>query len=103
MLQIAIQNLPNQEFSVFIGNYNYDLRFMTFNQLTFCDIYRDNQVIALGVRCMPNQKLIPYEYMERGGNFFFHCINNDYPTFEQFGITQFLRYATTAEWTALNE
>lgn len=101
MIQIEIQKIPNQEFSVEINEVRYLLRIRTFKEMTFMDITINDELVKGSVRCCPNTLVIPYDYLTEGGNFIWQCLNNDYPSYEKFGDTQFLNYLTDEEISEL--
>lgn len=106
MLRIQIPNLPNQQFSVTLDNAAYRIHLRTIDrhnvQMTIADIYVNGELVKSSVRCAPDSPLIPYEYMTSGGaNFFFHCLNGDYPFYTEFNRTQILCYGTKEELAEL--
>ena len=106
MQRLRIPNIPNQRFSITLDNVAYQLRLRTIDRydvkLTLADIYINGSLVKSGVRCVPDSPLIPYEYLtENGANFFFHCINGDYPYYTEFNRTQVLCYGTKEELAAL--
>jgi len=48
------------------------------------------------MRAVSGFPLIPYSYLQNG-NFTFITSNNEYPDWRQFGITQYLIYASKSE------
>jgi hypothetical protein len=99
MFQINLYNIPNQEFEIEFDKVRYKIKFRTIqNNFTIADIYINNELIKSSVRCCPNVPLIPYNYLRNGGgNFFFQCIDNDYPTYTLFNKTQTFIYITKSE------
>lgn len=111
MILVPIQALPNQTLSINTsdGNY-YDISLYTTNRANLnlagtgvmgCTINRNNVLIIAGQRLVPGYPVIPYEYLA-DGNFVLTTLNDEYPDYTQFGITQFLIYATQAEIGALS-
>lgn len=99
---IPLENTPNQEFPITLDNNLYTLGFRTIGDLTYMDLDINGTVVISGMRCPPNQPLIPYQYLEgSGGNFIFVTQLGAYPNFTEFGITQNLVYASAAELAAL--
>lgn len=77
---------------------NYALQFRnTKDDLTLVDVYIDNILIQSGAMCVPDAPIIKYNYLTQGGNFYFHCLNYDYPNYKQFGVTQTLYYLSDGE------
>jgi hypothetical protein len=64
------------------------------------DIIRNGTPIISGSRMVPGYPLIPYNYLE-DGNFTMLTEDDAYPDYSQFGISQFLIYASQAEIAAL--
>ena len=95
---IEIQAVPNQAFSVVIDKVLFDIALKT-TSVTIADISIDGSIKLIGVKCMPNRPIIPYEYLE-SGNFFFVCEGEEYPYYTNFGITQSLVYLTVEEMEA---
>jgi uncharacterized protein DUF6983 len=109
MLILNLSNDPNQSFSIQLDTHQYNFILKSINTnntpgvgIMAVDIIRDNIPIVLGNRCMPFFPLIPYLYLENTeGNFSFFTLNNDYPDYTQFGITQFLAYLSPEDLEAL--
>lgn len=96
MVEIPIIAVPNQTFSVELENSIYQLTIRFAINFMIVDMVRDSEVVMSGIRIMPNFRMIPYRFLEQG-NFFLLTANGLYPDYTQFGITQFLVYATQAE------
>ena len=98
MNTIALSNTPNQKLSVSIAGRAYTIRtHYAPDGICFVDIYADWEPLALGVKAIPNSRLIPYDYQLQGGNFFFVCEDGAYPDWELFGWTHNLVWFDTAE------
>lgn len=100
MIEIPISAIPNQSFSIRLDNSQYDIRIHTCNNIMAFDIVRDGVEIVTGARAVAGYPIIPYDYLENG-NFVIITANDEYPNYVQFGITQFLIYASQAEIGAL--
>lgn len=96
MFEIPIIAAPNQTFSIQLEDSTYQLTLRFVINFMIVDVIRDSQAIISGMRIMPNFRIIPYRYLEQG-NFFLLTANGSYPNYTQFGITQFLIYATQDE------
>lgn len=102
MMQVPITNLPNQSLSINLDQSQYDIRLHS-NQdgsLTYIDIIRDNVTILSGQRAVAGFPIIPYPYLE-DGNFVILTNDDDYPEYSQFGITQFMIFASQTELDAI--
>lgn len=103
MRDIPLQRTPNQVIETTIDGVEYAIKLSTVqNNMTVADVYADGVLLKAGVRCIPAERLIPYKYLTNGGNFFWYCLNDDYPYYEYFGVTQRLVYLNDAELAALN-
>ena len=102
MRDIPLQNVPNQRVETTIDGVSYAIQLRTVQKLTVADVYADGKLLKGGVRCVPGQRLIPYRYLTVGGNFFWYCLNGDYPYYTQFGVDQQLVYLSDAELANLN-
>ena len=109
MIQIPIAAVPNQTLSITLDTNNYDISLYTTNRsngditltgVMGMTIVRNNVPVITGQRVVSGYPVIPYRYLENG-NFIFTTLNDDYPDYTQFGITQFLIYASAAELAAL--
>lgn len=105
MIQIPIINVPNQSLSIQLDGDQYDISIHATKDnpdgstgIMCVDIERNNNVIILGSRAVFGYPLIPYEYLvSTFGNFTFVTQNDEYPDWRQFGITQYLIYASNDE------
>ena len=100
MQLIPVQPLPNQSFSTTLGSDLYDLKFITCVNITACTILRNKQLIVLNSRVVPNMPIIPYKYLE-AGNFMMLVRSGQYPIYSEFGVTQFLIYASADELASI--
>lgn len=100
MQYINLQAIPNQQISYQADNNFFILTFKEINGLMAADININQADILLGQRIVSNCPLIPYEYLENG-NFVITTQNEEYPYYTQFGVTQYLIYASREEIDAL--
>ena len=95
--------LPNQSFTTTINNVDMDITLKTGgteeNPITYFALSVGNQYICPNVPAFPNQKLLPYPYMqsEVGGNFFFITDNEEYPHYTNYNTTCKLYFITEDE------
>ena len=102
MVEITLQQTPNQSFSFDIDGKTYDVTLRT-TETTIADISIDNELAIIGMRVMPYRPIIPYEYLTMGGgNLFFITKNGEHLNYEEFGISQYLVYLTPPEVEFLN-
>lgn len=98
MRNIQIEQLPNQELTFTLDNVNYFLILRYINEtLTTIDITANNEILLQAFRVIQGGFLIPYEYLERGGNFIFYSQVGSNPNYLEFNSTQFLYYLTSDE------
>lgn len=100
MLNIPLQAIPNQSFSLQINNSTYDLAVYDCGNIMAVDITINNAVIVTGVRAVPNNFLLPYRYLENG-NFYITSLDGEYPDWRRFGLDQFMVFASQAELNAI--
>lgn len=96
MLDITLQSIPNQSFSINADGYTYDVTIKDIGTYMIADISIDGAIIISGARCMPFRFLIPYPYLAKG-NFVFITDNEEYPRWENFNISQRLQYLSPDE------
>ena len=96
MLNIPLQAIPNQSFSVQIDNNTYDLSIYDCGNIMAVDIAINNTIIVTGSRAVPLNFLLPYRYLENG-NFLITSLDDEYPDWRRFGLDQFLIFASQAE------
>lgn len=102
MITLDLQKIPNQSFSIRLDNNLFDLTIKEANGIMAVTISLNGTVIESGNRIVSGYPLIPYPYLSDGaGNFVLITDNQEYPYYTQFGITQFLIYATQDEIDAL--
>lgn len=100
MEKVTIYPIPNQNLEfVSTDNNVYSIHLYTFNDLTFADIEVNGQYAAYGVLCVPDQNVIPSEYITQGtaGNFRFECKDEIYPNYRFFANSHSLFYYSKEE------
>lgn len=98
MLEISLQNTPNQSFSLDTEGVVFDITIST-TGVTVMDVVIDGVLKIGSAKCLPMTPVIPYRYLEHG-NFFFITENDEYPDYTKFGISQRLVYMTPSEMEA---
>lgn len=96
MLNISLNNYPNQSFPVLIGGRRYQLNIKDCDGFMVIDISCDNQLIIQGQRLLSGTPLIPYHYLEQG-NFLFISENDELADWHLFGEKQFLYHVSDDE------
>lgn len=98
MIDIPLQALANQELSIPLDGDRYIITLKEANGIMAMSITRNEVLIIENTRVVANSPVLFYDYLsDREGNFFFATQDDELPWWENFGATQFLTYATTAE------
>lgn len=108
MIIIPLQAIPNQSLTIQLDGNNWDIQVFSCNttpqtpgtQVMAYTFTLNGVVIVSNQRGVTHWPLIGYDYLENG-NFFMITDNDDYPDYNQFGITQYLIYASQAEIEAI--
>lgn len=103
MQLIELQNIPNQIFNIVLNGVDYRIQVRTIQDLTFISVWRNGDVLFYNQVCVPNGYVDPYNYISENGKIFFRCLDNEYPNYRKFGITQWLYYLTAEEVKANEE
>ena len=102
MIKIELEPVASQSLSFVAEQTRFELTFRKQAEIVTCDIVRDNETILLAARCLPDQPIIPYKYLEGGkGNFAIFTENDEIPDCTLFGVTQFLYYLDPSEMEEL--
>lgn len=102
MFLIPLQPVPNQEFNIVLNGKDYHIALHTIQDLTYMSCWVDGKILFHSQLCTPNNWVNPYNYVSVNGKFYFRCLEEQYPIFTQFGITQSLVFYTAEEVEALN-
>lgn len=100
MIDIQLINQPNQSLNIRLDNLLYKLTIKQAGNIMAMQIVRSGEVILDFERMVGNWPLIQYPYLENG-NFILLTNIGDYPFYTEFGITQFLTFASQSEIDAL--
>lgn len=101
MINVPLQALANQELSIPLGGARFVLTIKEAAGGMVCTVKRDDVVLIQNTRLVADAFVLPYQYLHEGfGNFFMATQNEALPWWEQFGVTQFMVYATPEEITA---
>ncbi len=103
MYQIDLQAIPNQELSVTIDTVPYTLHIFDYGGGMAVDVYRSSTTALIqGARIVAGWPLIPFTYLEdASGNFIITTQDNELPYYDEFGVSQFLIFATNSELEAI--
>lgn len=97
MRMIPIDSIPNQQFSVNIGQDRWTIRLVSAAGIMCADLLLNEQVILLGQRLVAGQRVIPYEHLSTAGNFLLRTEHDELPDWRLFGSTQTLLYLEPGE------
>lgn len=100
MIDVSLQAVPNQNLSIDLGGFPYDITVKEARGCMVLTLVRDNITILDGVRLVAGSPVIPARYQE-AGNFVLLTPDDALPYYDQFGISQFLVYLDAAEVAAL--
>jgi hypothetical protein len=100
MMQVPIQQLPNQSFSIALDSNQWAFTLKTCQDTTVASLTLNGTVILDSARCAAGSFIIPSRY-EESGNFFFVTQNDQLPHYTQFNVMQSLIYISAAELAAL--
>lgn len=102
MIQLSLQALPNQSFSVTLDDDFYDITVHQAYDTMCATIVKNNELILSGQRIIPGFPIIPYLYRSIS-NFVLTTLNDALPDYSQFNVSQFLVYASSFEVLAILE
>lgn len=97
MLLIPIKRIPNQIFSVVLNGTPYRVALRTIQGLTFMSVWVNGVPLFYNQICTPNNWVNQYNYISTNGKFYFYSLDEEYPNYQQFGITQALYFLTPEE------
>lgn len=104
MYNIPLNNtFANQEFDILFPDINIDnlhiLLQTTDNGALFLSVFQQGKQLGQPFICCPNQLIIPFPSIQNkiGGNFVFETTQNQYPIFENFGVSCFLNFYLNEE------
>lgn len=100
MITIPLSAIPNQTFSIALDSNNFNISLYATGNVMAADITINNVITLTSVRVVPGSLIIPYEYLEYG-NFALITLNDAYPYYTEFNVTQFLIYISAAELEVL--
>ena len=97
--EIPISRLHNQEVNFYYNNNAFVLHLFSFNGYTFLDLKMNGEWVLYAARCVANQYILWNAYLTSkvGGNFRFKCVDDSYPYFPNFGLSQTLEFVPLEE------
>ena len=96
MLNVPIQSVPNQSFTVNLNNNIFGITIQTCKGINAVSITINGVDTIDGIRAVAGSLIIPSQYQE-AGNLMFLTSNYDLPIYTEFNISQSLIYFTAAE------
>ena len=97
MQLITIQAVPSQEVIVTLEGNRYKIQIKDADGFMTYGVIRNGEtLLENGTRIVNGSPLLPYKYME-AGNFALEVPDSELPNYKQFGVTQFLYYASQEE------
>jgi hypothetical protein len=101
MQAVPLQAIPRQQFTITLDGVEFDITLQAVQDCMYATILANTVAVVKGVRCVAGFQLLPYQYLEgTTGNFTFSTANDELPWWQNFGVDQFLIYATAAEVAA---
>jgi hypothetical protein len=101
MMEIPLQAVANQSLTVTLEGSRFALTLKETHGVMALDVERDGVELLRGHRIVPAAPLLPYRFLQDGGNFVLLTENDELPYYTQFGFSQQLVYLTAAEVAAL--
>lgn len=95
-LNVPIQSIPNQKFSITLDNNIFDISIRATNRVMSVSLSINSVETISNLRAVSGGLIIPSRY-EEAGNFMFITGNYDLPDYTKFNVTQSLIYFTAAE------
>lgn len=102
MYVVPLKNMPNFSFSVLLDGLDYRVAIRTIQELTYMSVWIGGELLFYNQLCTPNNWVNVYNYISVNGKFFFKCLDNEYPNYKSFGITQSLIFYSKEEVEKLN-
>lgn len=96
METIPLQNIPNQEFSIQLGDNFFNIGVYTTGTQVSVSLAVNGVQMVMNMRAVAGGYIIPSKYQE-AGNFMFITQNFELPNYTKFGVTQSLVYVTAAD------
>ncbi len=93
MQQINLNPIANQKFTFSSGSVTWEIT-LKYNPIgfTMATISADGKELCQNLKCFANQKILPYDWQNKNGNFAFKTQGGNYPVFSDFGTTCFFYF-----------
>ena len=101
MVNIELNNIPNQVFSITLNGMQYRIAVRTIQNFTLISVWQNGDILFYNQVCTPNAFVNPYNYVSENGKLYFRCLDNEYPNYKKFGDTQKLYFLTPDEVSSL--
>lgn len=101
MLEINIQAVPNQQFTVEIAGSRVDIALRTANDVMVADIALNDIMLIRGTRLVAGGFILPYKYISTWGNLMLVTQADELPWWDKFGVNQSLIYLAPEEVEAV--
>jgi hypothetical protein len=99
MMQVPIQAVPNQSFSIILDNNQWAILLKTVDSATVVSLSLNGNDVLDSARAVSGSLIIPSQY-EESGNFLFVTSNSQLPLYTLFNVSQSLLYVSAAELAA---
>lgn len=97
MIEIPLEAIPNQSFSIDLDGLRYDLTIKAIDdQAMTMTVVRDGVTIVENAHCQAGELVIRYPYLQQG-DFMFYTGDEALPYYTDFGNTCGLVFFTAAE------
>lgn len=98
MIDVPLQAIANQSLSITLDGSRYELVIKEASGGMVCTCTKDAVVLVSNQRLVGDGPVLPYDYLRGGGgNIYIFTQDESVPWWEQFGVTQFMVYATADE------
>lgn len=102
MIQIPLQAVPSQTFSVNLDGQDCQINLYSKFGTLYTDVYVNNAVIILGVQCQNGNRIVRSQYLGFIGDLIFvDTQGEDNPTYDGLGSRYLLEYLTTDDLALL--
>jgi hypothetical protein len=98
MLELSLEKLKAQSFSVSLDNQRCDIRLTQYSSFLYMDLTVDGRPVMQGVPCLNNNRMVRYAWLGFRGELFFSDLEgNSDPRWEGLGDRYRLWYLSEEE------